>query len=73
MGVLTKLEREGLEEVFLSIHTKNEKYQKFKNLSALIMKQKIGFSGSNPFKGANFGLNELKLSYIITYLLKKKK
>ena len=30
MGVLTKNERDGLEDVFLSIHTSTDKYKKLR-------------------------------------------
>lgn len=36
MSALTKREREGLNEVFLSIHTHQSRYKKIKQLSALI-------------------------------------
>ena len=36
MGVLTKNGRDGLEDVFLSIHTSTNKYKKIKDLSAKI-------------------------------------
>jgi len=73
MNVLTTNEREGLEDVFLSIHTDNNKYNKIKNISALILNNKLNFSAHSLFKRAKFGLNELKLSYFLSNLGKKKK
>ena len=39
MSTLTKKEREGLNEVFLSIHTHNHRYKKIKELSKFIVCQ----------------------------------
>ncbi len=40
MSALTKKEKQGLEDVFLSIHTKDSKYLKIKNLVNLVMTRK---------------------------------
>ena len=44
MSILTQNEREGLEDVFLSIKTSNSKYEKLKSFIAL-------WIGMNPSKG----------------------
>ncbi|MDQ1337648.1 MAG: hypothetical protein QG617_615, partial [Campylobacterota bacterium] len=41
MSALTKQERDGLEEVFLSIHTHDGRYKKMRELSSLIIASKI--------------------------------
>ncbi len=73
MNVLTTNERDGLEDVFLSIHTDNNKYKKIKNISAMIANHKLSFSNNSLFKRAKFGLNEFKLSHFWAELGKKKK
>ena len=73
MNVLTTSERDGLEDVFLSIHTDNNKYQKIKNISTMIINHKLSFSSNSLFKRAKFGLNELKLSHFLAKIGKKKK
>ena len=73
MNVLTTNEREGLEDVFLSIHTDNNKYNKIKNISSILLNKKLSFSTTSLFKRANFGLNRLKLSNLLNKISKKKK
>jgi len=58
MGALTKKEREGLDEVFLSIHSSKTHYGK--NFLKL-------------FNRAKLGLKETKLSYFFRQYRKKKK
>jgi len=73
MNVLTTSEREGLEDVFLSIHSGNNKYKKIKSISTLILNHKLSFSTTSLFKRAKFGLNEFKLSHFLSNISKKKK
>jgi len=73
VNTLTTNERDGLEDVFLSIYTDKNKYQKIKNTSAMIINHKWTFSNDSLFKRAKFGLNELKLSHLLGKLDKKKK
>jgi len=40
MGALSKNERDGLEDVFMSIHCNQVKYEKLKNLASLIFNHK---------------------------------
>ncbi len=73
MSTLTKQERDGLEEIFLSIHTNGNKYTKLKEISSLIMSKNISLKTSKFIKMAKIGLKESKLSQFITLFIKKKK
>jgi len=73
MSTLTKSEREGLEDVFLSIHSGGIKYQKMKNLSSFIISDDISFLMSSMLKRAKTGLKDTKLSNFMTFFGKKKK
>lgn len=73
MSALTKNERDGLEDVFLSIHSNHNKYQKMKELSSLIMSKNVDLSMSKLLKRAKLGLKESKLSHYFTFSSKKKK
>ena len=73
MSVLSKNERDGLEDVFLSIHSNQDKYQKIKDLSALIISKGSDFSIHKLLKQAKYGLKETKLSHFIPLIAKKKK
>ena len=73
MSTLTKQERDGLEEIFLSIHTNSDKYTKLKEISSLIMSKNISLNTSKFLKVAKLGLKESKLSQFISLFLKKKK
>ena len=73
MGVLTKNERDGLEDVFLSIHTSTDKYKKIKDLSALIMTHKTALNFKKLLKQAKYGLKETKISQFLLKNTKKKK
>jgi len=73
MSALTKNEREGLEDVFLSIHSKSSKYQKIKEISSLIMTHETTIDFVNLLKQAKDGLKEGKISHYIAFFSKKKK
>ncbi len=73
MGVLTKNERDGLEDVFLSIHTSTNKYKKIKDLSALIMTHETTLNFKKLLKQAKYGLKETKISHFLLKYSKKKK
>jgi hypothetical protein len=73
MGALTKQERDGLEDIFLSIHTTGRKETKLREFSSLIMSKNLSFSTSKFLKMAKIGLKESKLSQFITLFTKKKK
>ena len=64
MGTLTKSERDGLEDVFLSMHSNGAKFHISKDIS---------LSMSSLLKRAKLGLQEGKISRFITILSKKKK
>ena len=73
MSALTKQERDGLEEIFLSIGKNSNKYSKLKECSSLILSKNISFSTSKFSKMAKIGLKESKLSQFIALFIKKKK
>jgi hypothetical protein len=73
MGVLTKNERDGLEDVFLSIHSSTNKYKKLKDLSTLIMAHETAQNFKKLLKQAKYGLKETKLSQFLLKYSKKKK
>lgn len=73
MSALTKQERDGLEEVFLSIHTHDNRYKKMRELSSLIIASKISSVAAKLLKRAKFGLKKRKTSYFLSFFDKKKK
>ena len=73
MSALTKNERDGLEDVFLSIHSHTQKYKKLRELSLLIMIRKKRINPMNLLKRAKNGLKETKLLIFLYKLSKKKK
>ena len=73
MSALTKNERDGLEDVFLSIHSNQDKYQKIKEISSLIISKSNNFSMLKLLKQAKYGLKETNFSHFIAFIAKKKK
>ncbi|MCD6173267.1 MAG: hypothetical protein J7J96_05665 [Sulfurimonas sp.] len=73
MSTLSKSERDGLEDIFLSIHSNQNKYQKIKNISTLIISKKNNFSIPKLLKQAKDGLKETKITHFMTFFDKKKK
>jgi len=73
MSALTKNERDGLDDVFLSIHTHKNKYQKIKEISALIFSKETHLNMQKLLKQAKQGLKETKFSHFLLQLSKKKK
>jgi len=73
MSTLTKRERDGLEDVFMSIHSNRDKYEKIKGFSSFIINNDISFTLSKLLKHAKIGLKKSKSSVFFTFLTKKKK
>ena len=73
MSALTQNERDGLEDVFLSIHSNQDKFQRMKELSALIISKKNDFSMENLLKVAKYGITGNKFSNFFPFNVKKKK
>jgi hypothetical protein len=73
MSALTKQERDGLEDVFLSIHTNGSKYNKIREISSLIISDEISSVLSKLLKRAKFGLKKRKTSQFLSFFDKKKK
>ena len=73
MSALTQNERDGLDDVFLSIHTHTDKYDRFKELASLIIKHNPSFNFIKLLKQAKYGLKETNLSQYVSKLREKKK
>ncbi len=73
MSTLTKQERDGLEEIFLSIQKNSNKQTKLKEIFSSIISKDISLNASKFLKVAKLGLKESKLSRFMTYFGKKKK
>jgi len=73
MSALTNKERDGLEEIFLSLHPNAKKYQKFKELSLFMIHNNPPIFFIKILKRAKFGLKVVKISYFSSKLYKKKK
>jgi len=73
MSALTNSEREGLEDVFLSIHSNGDKYKKIKEFSSFIINNDVSSSLSKLLKHAKIGLTKSKSSDFFTLFNKKKK
>lgn len=73
MSALTQNERDGLDEVFLSIHSNKDKLQKIKEISALIISKKSDLSMKSLFVKAKYGFKEQKISHFFHFISKKKK
>ncbi|QOP46248.1 hypothetical protein [Sulfurimonas paralvinellae] len=72
MGALTKNERDGLEDVFLSIHSVS-RYEKLKDLSSLVISKPRTLNFKKLVKQAKHGLKETKISHFLLKIAKKKK
>jgi len=73
MGALTKSERDGLDDVFLSIHSNQDKFKKMKEISTLIISKKNDFSMVKLINQAKYGLKETSFSHFLDFISKKKK
>ena len=73
MSALTKNERDGLDEVFRSIHTSGEKYSKFRDLASLIFSHETHINFSKLIKQAKYTLKKGKFPYFLGDISKKKK
>ncbi len=73
MGALTKNERDGLEEVFLSIHANNEKLQRIKEISSLILSRGSTLFVNTFLKQVKYGIKETNISHFVRFIAKKKK
>jgi len=72
MGTLTQSERDGLEDVFLSIHSQKIEYERIKKLSSLVISKDVSIFMSKLLKRAKMGLKENKLSKFMTILGKRR-
>ncbi len=73
MSALTKNERDGLDEVFRSIHTNTNKYRKIREILAFMMTVESGMIILKFLKVAKYGLKETKFSQFLLKFTKKKK
>ena len=73
MSVLTQSERDGLDDVFSSIHSDDNNYKYIKDLSALIISKKNTHSVKKFFKQAKYGIKQSNFSHFLSFIGKKKK
>ncbi len=73
MSTLTNKEKDALEDVFLSISTKGNKYKKIDNLLSIIIASEISTIVSKVLKRAKIGLKKKKTLNFLSHLSKKKK
>ena len=73
MSTLTNREKDALEDVFLSIDAKGNKYKKIDNLLSIIIASEISTIVSKVIKRAKIGLKKKKTLNFSSYLSKKKK
>jgi len=73
MGTLTNREKDALEDVFLSIHTRGNKYKKIDNLLSIIKASEISSTVSKLLKQARLRLKKGKRMKYLSYFSKKKK
>ncbi len=73
MSALSKNERDGLEEVFLSIQSHQNRFKKIEEISALIMIRNRSLNPLKLLKRAKNGLKTAKILHFIAKLAKKKK
>jgi hypothetical protein len=73
MSVLTKNERDGLDDVFLSIHSHADKFQKMKELSSFVIHYNPPIFFFKLLKQAKNGLKKVKVSRFLGKMSKKKK
>ncbi|MDY0116411.1 MAG: hypothetical protein RBR59_02415 [Sulfurimonadaceae bacterium] len=70
---LTQQEREALEDVFLSIHTNKQKYEKLKEISQLLLCKNISYRFENLFTDLKVGIKQTSFSSFTTIFSKTKK
>ena len=73
MSALTKNERNGLEDIFLSIHVNKTKDQKFRKLAYAFIYKHISIKAYNLLKRAKNKQKKMKFTYFLTHLTKQKK
>lgn len=73
MGALTKKERDGLEDVFLSIHSNNNKHKKLRDYSSLLLRHEYSIAIEKLYKRAVYGVKETKFSQFLAHFAKTKK
>ena len=73
MNMLSKNERDGLEYVFLSIHTNHNKFHKLKELLHIVLPKKRTYFIKKFIKEAIYEAKAMKFKDFINYFNKKKK
>jgi len=73
MSTLTQQERDGLEDVFLSIHNNKNKFYKTRAFSFIITDTNISSVAAKLLKQAKIGLKKRKRLYFFSFFNKKKK
>lgn len=73
MSYLTKSEREGLEDIFLSIHTNDNKSLKLRRILTSLHYKLVPFFTYNLYKKIKTHTKQPKFPYFRAYLTKQKK
>ena len=73
MSALTKDERKGLDDIFLSIHVNRSKHRTFKKFISSFASKNISQRAYIFLKRAKNKQKKMKFSHFLTYLPKKKK
>ena len=73
MSALTQNERDGLDDVFLSINSDNNNYKFIKELSTLVIFKKRDYSMPKFLKRAKYGIKQRNFSHFSSIFGKKKK
>ena len=73
MSVLSNKERDGLEDVFLSIHSHHDKYERLKDLASLILYNGSAQKLTKLLKQAKYGLKETNFLEFFNKKSQKKK
>jgi len=71
MSALTQNERDGLEDVFLSINTEN-RFKKIKNISSYLISKNIALSTQSLLKRAKYELKGINFAQLMPFFDKKK-
>lgn len=73
MSILTQNERDGLDDVFKSIHSSNNNYKNIKELLAFIISKIKRFKLKKFVKQAKYGTKQTFFSRFLSFIDKKKK
>lgn len=70
---LSQQEREALEDVFASIHTNKQKYERLREISQTLLRKNFSYRFENLVVNLKMGIKQTNLSSIATIFSKTKK